>query len=264
MGEFIDTSKRIWKRFLGLGAGEVRRTRVSVLGVPLDLVWCPPGTFWMGSPEDEKNRHDDETRHRVTLTKGFWIGKYAVTQTLWVAVMDSNPSRFRDDDLPVAGVSWEDCQRFCQKSSTPWWQFRLPTEAEWEYACRAGTKTAFSTGDKLDSSKANFGGDDPYLWGGVFGSPTKEVGSYLPNAWGLYDVHGNVEEWCHDWYGEYSIGAVTDPSGPAAGLERVVRGGSWCGLGSMSCRSAARWHKDPSDRSDGSGLGFRVVGIRAG
>jgi formylglycine-generating enzyme required for sulfatase activity len=243
-------------------------------GVTLELVWCPPGTFMMGSPEGEDGRNTDETRHRVTLTKGFWLGKTEVTQRQWEAVMGSNPSNFGDDDLPVESVSWDDCQAFCrrlnEKLTSPCFAkvtagagilscFRIPTEAEWEYACRAGTETVFCYGDVLDATLASYNGHYPY--GGaaksVYRARTTTVGSFRPNAWGLYDMHGNVWEWCADRYGDYSEYGTTDLAGTAAGADRVIRGGSWSFF-ARGCRSAARCRIDPSGRR--FDIGFRLAG----
>ena len=230
--------------------------------VPLDLVWCPPGTFWMGSPNDEVGRGDSETRHRVTLTRGFWMGKYPVTQEQWEAVMGAgtNPSHFKGAELPVEQVSWEDSQVFLEKVNAlaSGGGFRLPTEAEWEYACRAGTETAFCYGNRLDATMANFDGNYPYGGGGtgVYRQKTTRVGMFKPNGWGLYDMHGNVWEWCQDWYGGFSVGAEIDPTGAASGSRRVLRGGSWIHVASR-CRSAYRGGDAPSSRNDN--LGFRVA-----
>ena len=230
--------------------------------VPLELVWCPAGSFWMGSPAGEAERDGDETRHRVTLTKGFWLGKYEVTQGQWEAVMGAgtNPSGFKGAELPVEQVSWEDSQTFLKKVNAlaSGGGFRLPTEAEWEYACRAGTETAFCYGDSLDASMANFDGGFPYGGGkkGEYREKPTRVGQFRPNGWGLYDMHGNVWEWCQDWYGAYPVGAVTDPAGAASGSYRVLRGGCWIHNASY-CRSALRSIVAPSNRS--IYLGFRVA-----
>jgi formylglycine-generating enzyme required for sulfatase activity/Flp pilus assembly protein TadD len=185
-----------------------------------EMVLIPAGKFKMGSPASEKNRNSNETHHEVTLTKPFYMGKHEVTQGQWEAVMEgSNPSETQGAKLPVTNVSWEDCQGFIKKLNTiTKGGYRLPTEAEWEYACRAGTSTAYSFGDSLTKSDAN-------IDGGNLGS-LKAVGSYKPNAFGLYDMHGNVWEWCEDRYGDYPAGAVTDPKG-LTGWTRVLRGGSF-------------------------------------
>jgi len=211
----------------------------------------------MGSPVGEAERFNRETQHRVTLTKGFWLGKYEVTQGQWKDVMGDNPSRFTGNDLPVEKVSWEDAMAFCRKlnqmdSNKPRGHvYSLPTEAQWEYACRAGTTTATAFGDRLSSREANF------KRGFSFGSAAKTtaVGSYRPNAWGFYDMHGNVWEWCHDWYGDYPGGRVTDPVGPSSVALRVRRGGSWNRFG-LLCRSANRSGHYPGVRD--ITLGFRL------
>jgi len=247
-------------------------------GVKMEFVWIEPGSFMMGSPANEDSRGSDELQHRVTLSKGFWMGKYEVTQEQWEKVMGKNPSHFKKagKKAPVESVSWDDCQEFIRKlnakgvgagrsrsgvPAVPAGAFRLPTEAEWEYACRAGTTTAFHYGDSLDSSMANFDGDHPYGSGrkGEDRKTTVPVGSFKPNRWGLYDMHGNVWEWCRDWHGDYPKGAVTDPAGPSSGSYRVLRGGSW-GNYSRSCRSASRGRAHPSFRF--SCFGFRVVLFR--
>jgi formylglycine-generating enzyme required for sulfatase activity len=210
----------------------------------------------MGSPASETNRIADETRHRVTLTKPFYMGKYEVTQGEWQKVVGSNPSNFKGSDrLPVEQVSWDDCQAFCQRAGSG---LRLPTEAEWEYACRAGTQTPFNTGETISTDQANYNGNYTYGNGrkGEYRQKTVEVGSFRPNAWGLYDMHGNVCERCADWYRDYPGGTVTDPTGPASGEGRVLRGASWaCGPG--GCRSGSRGSRFSGNRDND--FGFRVV-----
>jgi sulfatase modifying factor 1 len=229
-------------------------------GVDMELVWIEPGTFTMGSPSSEESRQDDEAQHRVTLTKGFWMGKYEVTQEQWQQVMGSNPSNFKGAKNPVEQVSWDDCQEFLRKLNGKGVEgdVRLPTEAEWEYACRAGTTTVFHYGDDLDASIANFSGNYPYGRGkkGEYRKKTVTVGTFKPNAFGLYDMHGNVWEWCQDWYDNYPSGIATDPTGPSSGSRRVLRGGAWYDL-ARRCRSARRlWFVPTFRRYD---LGFRVV-----
>ncbi|NCA83577.1 MAG: formylglycine-generating enzyme family protein [Opitutae bacterium] len=235
-------------------------------GVKLELVWCPAGSYTRGSPANEAGRSDDETQHRVTLTKGFWMGKHEVTQAQWEAVTGSNPSHFKNagKSAPVESVSWDDCQEFVRKlnARVPGAGFRLPTEAEWEYACRApsagsgqaGT-SAFHYGNDLDATMANFDGNYPYGNGrkGEYRQTTVAVGTFRPNAWGLYDMHGNVWEWCQDWYGDYPTGSVTDPAGPGSGSFRVYRGGGWYSS-ARGCRSASRYGSDPGSRSGILGL----------
>ncbi len=229
----------------------------------MEMIYVAPGSFMMGSPESETGRFDRETQHRVTLTKGFWLGKYEVTQGQWKSVMGSNPSGFKGDNLPVENVSWNDCQEFIRKvNAEAERQFggeaRLPTEAEWEYACRAGSTTAYSWGNALNGDKANCDGNYPCgtTEKGRYLARTCPVGSYAPNAWGFYDMHGNVWEWCNDWYGAYPGGSVTDPSGPASGDSRVLRGGCW-NDSARYCRSANRSRINPGYRDGGSG--FRLA-----
>ena len=231
------------------------------------MVWCPPGKFLMGSPASESDRFSEETQHEVTLTQGFWLGKTEVTQAQWKAVMRTNPAYFprkeivrwkvlkwqvpvwRKDflisrwSLPVEQVSWDDCQEFCRKVGGG---LRLPTEAEWEYACRASAPGPFAGTGVLKEMG---------WYDGNSGGRTHPTGSKKPNAWGLYDMHGNVWEWCQDYGGDYP-GAVTDPAGPAAGDVRAIRGGGWGGP-PRSCRSADRDGDEPGNRS--FNLGLRVV-----
>jgi formylglycine-generating enzyme required for sulfatase activity len=223
-------------------------------GVSMTLVWIPPGTFTMGSPSNESSRDSDEgPQTRVTLTRGFWMGETEVTQAQWKAVMGSgnNPSHFKGDTLPVEMVSWNDAMDFCRRlSERSGRTVTLPTEAQWEYACRAGTTTRFSFGDS-DSSLGN------YAWfTSNSGSQTRPVRGKQPNAWGLYDMHGNVWEWCLDWFGAYPGGSVTDPTGASSGSYRVLRGGSW-GYTARYCRSASRGGDGPTGRFHNNG--FRVV-----
>ena len=230
-------------------------------GAKMEMIYVGPGSFMMGSPESEDGRDNDETQHRVTLTKGFWLGKYEVTQSQWQSVMGNNPSYFKSNDRPVENVSWEDCQQFIQKVNASAKQqlgggARLPTEAEWEYACRAGTTTAYYWGNALNGDKANCDGNNPCgtTAKGQFKGETTSVGSYGANPWGFFDMHGNVWEWCQDWYGSYNADA-TDPQGPASGGYRVLRGGCWNGY-ARDCRSANRLWYDPGNRN--YYFGFRL------
>ncbi len=217
---------------------------------PLEMVLIEPGTFMMGSPSNEKGRYHDEQQHQVTITNPFYIGKYEVTQAQWQSVMGSNPSRKYGvgSNYPVYGVSWNDCQKFITKlNQTGQGTFRLPTEAEWEYACRAGTTERFYWGDDPYDSLINgyawYRGNNPDE--GTEGFGTKEVGTRLPNQWGLFDMSGNAFEWCQDWYGYYPTTPIVDPKGKYLGSERVVRGGIW-GDKARDCRSAYRYSKYPS------------------
>ena len=187
----------------------------------------------MGSPANEPERSDDETQHRVTLTKGFYLGVHQVTQAQWQAVMGNNPSHFKgDSNLPVENVSWDDCVAFCEAlGKKDGKTYRLPTEAEWEYACRAGTTTPFHFGDTISVNQANYDGNYTYGNGkkGVYRQKTTPVGSFPANAWGLFDMHGNVWEWCADWYGPYPEEELKDPQGfdwrrrPCAAWRFLVR-----------------------------------------
>ena len=228
--------------------------------IGMTLVYIPPGEFLMGSPKDEPDRDEDETQHRVRLTKGFYLGATEVTQAQWKAVMGekNNPSRFQGDDLPVECVSWDDAVEFCRKLSEKEAEgpeprrggktYRLPTEAEWEYACRAGSRTRFSFGE-------SDGGLAEYAWCSGTGG-THPVARKKPNAWGLYDMHGNVWEWCSDWLGPYAAGRAVDPQGPASGSQHVLRGGAW-GDEPQYCRCAHRRSNVPGHRDQFDG--FRVV-----
>jgi formylglycine-generating enzyme required for sulfatase activity len=228
----------------------------TVPDLSLEMLWCKPGTFQMGSPEDEEDRDDDETLHEVTLTSGYWLGKHPVTQAQWEKVMGDNPSEYKGADRPVEKVSWPDVTSFCEKLTElereagrlpAGMAYQLPTEAQWEYACRAGTTTAFSFGDSLTEKDANF---DENV------DETTDVGKYPANAWGFHDMHGNVAEWCADWFEEnYPTGNMTNPTGPAGGSYRVERGGSWDGPAN-SARSANRGRDEPANSY--YFLGFRL------
>ena len=224
------------------------------IGMKLRLI--PAGEFMMGSPGTESDRDDDETQHRVRITKPFYMGVTEVTQEQYQKVMGSNPSKFKGPQNPVELVSWAEAVEFCRKLSampaekTAGHVYRLPTEAEWEYACRSGTTTAYGFGD--DASRL---GD--YGWfRSNSDSSTHPVGEKKPNAWGLYDMHGGVYEWCQDWYGAYPSGSATDPTGATSGSHRVIRGGSWISS-ARYCRSATRYWRTPGYRNNL--LGFRVL-----
>ena len=231
--------------------------------IGMKLVLIPKGKFMLGSPESEEDRDDDETQHEVTISKDYYLGVHEVTQAQYEKVTGANPSYFQGDEIkgsssnhPVEQVSWEDAVEFCKKlSDLPEEKaagrvYRLPTEAQWEYACRAGSKTAYSFGE---SSKSL--GD--YAWFNENSNDqTHPVGEKKANAWGLCDMHGNVFEWCGDWFNEYPKGAVSDPTGPKGGSGRMHRGGSWYGE-AANCRSANRYWLDPSDRING--IGYRVA-----
>ena len=235
--------------------------------VLMKFAFCPPGSFTMGSPAGEEGRGKDEDQVQVRVSKGFWMGQTEVTQGQWKALMGSNPSEFKGDDLPVETVSWNEAQEFIQKLNQSvtvpaGWQYALPTEAQWEYACRAGTESVYSFGDNASQLHlhGNFADKNftQYSWGdksqddGV-GNTTAKVGSYRANKWGLYDMHGNVWEWCADWYGEKLAGG-SDPTGATTGAYRVFRGGSW-GDFAAGCRAAFRSCNEPGFRRNY--LGFR-------
>ena len=269
----------VWYFTAGRSRGPVKVDMALDLGggVALKLVLIPAGKFMMGSPAGEPGRGGEEgPRHEVTITRPFYMGSYSVTQGQYERVMGSNPSYYKGVTNPVEMVSWDDAVEFCKKLSRKTGKkVRLPTEAEWEYACRAGTTSAFNTGDTLNPGQAdcNFSVSSPnpgYLakfmaWLRSFlpageqakGGP-KPVGSFGPNAWGLYDMHGNVWQWCADRYGEdyYANSPASDPAGPETGAGRVQRGGGWNNL-PANCRSAVRNRSAPDYRFNGRG--FRVA-----
>jgi formylglycine-generating enzyme required for sulfatase activity len=228
----------------------------------MEFVYIPAGSFLMGSPETEPGRNPDEVQHGVTITRAYYIQTTSVTQAQWQALMGVTPSRFkeRDRDCPVIGVSWSDCQKFIQRlNARGEGTYRLPTEAQWEYACRAGTPTAFANGEIIKV----FCEYDPNLdaLGWYCGNAPQgphPVAQKSPNAWGLYDMHGNVYEWCHDWYAEYPTTPQTDPQGPFTGSARVARGGSWFSS-SKNCRSGARFKCPPHSSSNLQIMSFRLA-----
>ena len=230
----------------------------------MQFVKVPAGEFRMGSPDGESKRDSDEGPvHRVRITHPFFLQAHEVTQRQWEQVMGSNPSNFKGANRPVEQVSWDDAQAFikklCAKENPAGAGYRLPTEAEWEYACRAGSRTPFYTGETISTDLANYDGNYTYGNGrkGQYRRQTTDVGSFLPNAFGLYDMTGNVWEWCSDWYEKdyYSKSPSADPEGPTSGTRRVCRGGSWL-YGPWYCRSAGRDRVAPGGRGDV--LGFRV------
>lgn len=225
----------------------------------LEMIWVEPGTFMMGSPWGEKGREGKELQHQVTLSRGFYLGKYEVTQAQWAKVMGTQPSKFKGPNRPVEKVSWFAAMKFCRRLTeierqagrlTPDYSFQLPSESEWEYACRAGTTTAYSWGNGINSSRANYNyGKDP-------NRPVK-VGQFSANSWGFYDMHGNVMEWVSDWSDSYPEGSVLDPMGPPTGQRRIKRGGCW-GNKANALRSAWRGSEPPGS-SQKVDLGFRLA-----
>jgi formylglycine-generating enzyme required for sulfatase activity len=287
----LPASPYLWADKSAPATGQ-RFYRAVAFASPTNMVFIPPGTFRMGSPTNEVDRWDDEgPQTAVTISRGYWMGKYLVTQGDYVAVVGSNPSICRNgtdgtnsggtggpitNELihPVEHVSWYDVSNYCALRTQQEraggliptnYVYRLPTESEWEYACRAGTTTAFYLGSGLHSGQANFVGlyeydasvgtiDNP---SGIWLGTTTPVGSYPANPWGLYDMIGNLPEWCQDWFDVYPRGSGIDPQGPALGSRRVIRGdGFWLPLG-VNCRSAYRDRDSPSDGNDC--IGFRVV-----
>jgi formylglycine-generating enzyme required for sulfatase activity len=232
---------------------------------PANMVYIRGGTFQMGSLVSEAGRGSDETQRQVTVGS-FYMGKYEVSQKEWVEIMGSNPSYFKGDNLPVENISWYDAVEYCNRLSVkegfvPAYHgsgdnitcdfkatgYRLPTEAEWEYACRAGTTTSFNTGNNISANTANYGRDR---------GKTTAMESFAANVWGLYDMHGNVWEWCWDWYGSYSSRSQTNPVGASSGSYRVLRGGVWDGT-TQNARSANRSYHPPASRY--YNLGFRLL-----
>lgn len=239
--------------------------KVITNSIGMKLILIPEGRFVMGSPPEDQDADPDELPHLVLLTKYFYLGETEVTQRQWQQVMQTNPSYFQkptiqvsdSSDYPVDSVLWEDAVRFCRALSAlpeekeAGRKYRLPTEAEWEYACRAGSTTPFSFGDDADLL-------ENYAWySDNSDRQTHPVAQKKPNAWGLYDMHGNVWEWCSDWYGDYPTGQVSDPAGRGIGLGRVYRGGCWC-FGATMCRSAFRCRYYPSDLGNDYGLRIAV------
>ncbi|OQA91521.1 MAG: Serine/threonine-protein kinase pkn1 [Elusimicrobia bacterium ADurb.Bin231] len=227
------------------------------------MVFIPAGEFDMGSPLEELKRDKDEAQHHIKHTKPFYIGKFEVTQMQYRVIMNDNPSKFGGDNLPVENVNWYEAARFIKKlNDKTGLKFRLPTEAQWEYACRAGTTTAFNTGTTIDSDFANYDATAPYA-DGIIGKElkrTNKVGSYPPNAFGLHDMHGNVWEWCSDIYDDdyYKVTPAFDPQGPQddEGGDRVIRGGAW-NEKAHKCRSADRNNRGP--KTNQPIIGFRLV-----
>ncbi len=239
-------------------------------GMKMKFVLIPPGTFQMGSPREEKERSDDEVQHEVEITKPFYLGAYDVTQAQYEAVPLTGkvPSHFSGADLPAEEVSWTDADAFAKaltEKARDGLVYRLPREAEWEYSCRGGCSSSLSfgigDGTSLSFHDANFDGRYPY--GGAVVGPesttTTPGGKYQHNALGLYDMQGNVWQWCSDWYGDYPTGRAVDPTGPPSGSYRVNRGGSWYDYARF-CRAAYRNGFGPGYRR----LGFRLARVPSG
>ena len=226
----------------------------------IEMIWVPAGSFQMGSPFNSPVRIMDEKPHNVELTKGFYLGKYEITQRQYALVMEDNvqdlkslPSRFQGPSLPVEQVSWKDVQEFCARLTylerrdqrlNKGWAYCLPTEAEWEYACRAGTATLYSWGNEIFLKNAAYRES---------AGKTRLIGQFPSNQWGFFDMHGNVWEWVDDWYGDYSTDDQTDPEGALSGTNKVLRGGSWANLGT-NLRAAGRHYLPPNTRSPTTGF----------
>jgi formylglycine-generating enzyme required for sulfatase activity len=264
----VKEAQEAWAKYLGR---QVEEEDELAPGVKMKFVLVPPGTFLMGSLEGELGRSTSETQHEVTITRPFFLGKFEVTQAQYEALGKENKSRFKGADLPVENVSWVEVDAFArelsQKKAGAKLLYRLPTEAEWEYACRGGRSSSqpfgIGGGRSLSSREANFEGNFPYgeAAKGPFLEKTSEVGKYEANALGLHDMHGNVWEWCGDWFAGYPSGKFTDPQGPERekGFPfRVYRGGSWADF-AKRCRAAERSFLRPDLRDDI--LGFRLARV---
>jgi formylglycine-generating enzyme required for sulfatase activity len=218
-------------------------------GINLEMILILGGSFEMGSPKNEKNRFDDEKVHDVTLTNSFYIGKHQITQDVWEMVMAYNPSQTLGKNFPVTDISWNECKNFIAKFNYLTKEnCRLPTESEWEFACKAETNWAYSFGDNITPNDANYAGSKI---GKII-----PIGQYSPNNFGLYDMHGNVWEWCEDWYGDYPKKSSTNPKGIAEGKYRILRGGSF-DYNEIYARSSARNFNFPFDRAND--YGFRLA-----
>ena len=271
LADDVPIVKRANSSFVGTKTGQVRVDNE----LKMKLVWIPPGEFNMGSPKNEKDRAPDEDQVQVTLTRGFWLGQHEVTQADWRRVMQTTPwsgaaYANQGDDYAATYVSWDDAIKFSEKFTAQeratgrlpaGWHYTLPTEAQWEYACRTGTTTRCSFGN--DEADLN----DYAWWGGLVGDGNAKdeqyahkVGQRKANRWGLNDMHGNVSEWCRDW-SDIKLTGGTDPQGPPEGSARVYRGGNWADDAKF-CRSAFRYLDDPANR--GGALGFRLAAVPSG
>lgn len=271
-------AQEAWALHLGCKVEETVEIRE---GVKMTFVLVPPGKFLMGSPTEEHDYvtrtfcggrrpdwFDEETLHEVTLTEPYFLGKYEVTQDQYEALIGANPSKLKEANRPVEMVNWEEANEFASKLTRKLSDkhlYRLPTEAEWEYACRGGHPSShpFGIGDgiSLSSSQANFNGNHPYgeAAKGPYLQKTCSVGTYKPNPLGLYDMHGNVAEWCSDWFDFYAPRKATNPTGPSEGTKRVYRGGEWgrFNYNGYGCRAAFRIYSVPSSRFES--VGFRLA-----
>jgi len=251
--------------FFSVSIYSFEKTYTNTLG--MEFVLMPSGTFTMGSPANESHRGISEVRHEVTISKPFYMQTTEVTVKQWYSIMDRRMmiSQKNTDNIPVTQISWFDCIQFIKRlNRLGQGIYRLPTEAEWEYAARAGTFTPYSWGNTIDCEKAMYGNNSlkydvcqPYIRSiGLQIDQPAPVKSYKPNPWGLHDMHGNVWEWCMDWYGDYKTKPVIDPKGPKSGTMRIRRGGSWFKYG-YTCRSANRSFGHPATRYNTTG--FRLV-----
>lgn len=236
--------------------------QIKILTSETIMRWMKPGEFVMGSPDYELHRYDHETEHEVSLTRGFWISDTACIQETWQNVMNSNPSKNIGPLKPVENTSWNDCIKFLKKLNelSDKILFSLPTESQWEYACRAGTQTPFSFGITISSDQVNYNGEYPYYGQEkqLNRKQTIETKSLPANPWGLYEMHGNVWEWCSDWFSKLDSKGTVNPSGPSSGIYKTLRGGS-AFSGAADCRSAARIRFHPSNRYNRHG--FRFIGM---
>jgi formylglycine-generating enzyme required for sulfatase activity len=242
---------------LGICPAYAQQPQAITNSIGMKFASISAGSFIMGSPEKEAGRHPNETSHKVTISETFYLGQFEVTQDEFEKVTGTNPSSIKGSKHPVETLGWEDAVAFCRKlSELPEEKaagrvYRLPTEAEWEHACRSGGETAFSFGDSTELLPE-------HAW---FAENAQNkhhpVGQKKPNQWGLFDMLGNVGEWCDDWYGDYPMNATTDPRGPIRGTARVIRGGNWIVANKLHFRSSQRSNYVPKDRS--VLLGFRVV-----
>jgi formylglycine-generating enzyme required for sulfatase activity len=256
-GKFIITSLCLALLFPGMeGMPSAAELTPYTNSIGMEFVLIPAGSFTMGADKNFEDASDDETpQHRVRISKPFYLGTYEVTQAQWTAVMGNNPSKYKGRSNPVEQVSWDDIQVFIQRLNQKegHTRYRLPTEAEWEYAARAGTESTYSFGDDARELGKYAWYDENYRSGS-----THPVGQKQPNAWGLYDMHGNVWEWVQDWYGDryYSDSPDTDPKGPSSGSYRVLRGGGWY-FSAQYCRAAFRDFNSPDIRY--YYVGFRLA-----